>query len=209
MNHNSHATREHGAVVVEATISLSVFMFAMFTLLSLIQIAYAQSRVSVAMCCATKEIAEYSHVYFLSGLDKTLSGTGGKSSEVFGDVGDFLKEIGGDVGSLDEEMGQFISDAGGATASTSITAIVKNLAGSGIVSKLMEANLGDGTPEGAERFKKRYRIENMNMLESDVFSQKNRIAFRVRYDIRVVKLLNIDYCFHMSTWAYADAWSGK
>ena len=203
------AARERGAVIVEATISLSVFMFAMFTLLSLIQIAYAQSRMSVALCCATKELAEYSHVYFLSGLDETFSGTGGKSSEVFTEIGEFLQELGGDLGSLNEELGQFFSNGGAATANTSITALVKNMAGSGIALKLMEANLGDGTSEGAKRFLKRYRIEHINMRESDVFSQGNRLAFRVRYDIRVVRLLNIDYSFHLSTWAYADAWSGK
>lgn len=201
--------RERGAIVVEATLSLSFFMFMMFIMLSLTQIAYAQARMSVALACATKEVAEYSHIYYITGLNESLSGTGGKSSELFGELGDFLKEVGGDVGSIDEELGQFITDGGNASAATSITTIAKNLAGSGIVMKLMEANMGDGTPEGAERFKRRYRIENINMLESDVLSDKNHIAFRIRYDIRVVRLLGMDYVFHMSTWAYANAWSGK
>lgn len=201
--------KERGAIIVEATISLSLFMFLMYTMLSLTQIAYAQSRMSVALACATKEFAEYSHVYFITGLNETFSGSGGKSSELFGKLGDFLKEVGGDVGSIDEELGKFITDGGNAAAATSLTNIVKNLVGSGLILKMMEANLGDGTAEGAARFIRLHHIKNINMLESDVLSDGNNIAFRIRYDIQVVRLLGLNYNFHLSTWAYANAWSGK
>ena len=200
---------EHGAIIVEATISLSVFMFAMFTLLSVIQMAYAQSRMSIALCCATKELAEYSHVFFITGMNDSFSGTGGKSSELFGELGSFLEDVGGELGSVSGELGDFVTGAGASLGETSITRIIKNALGSGLVYKLMDSNLGDGTAEGAARFKKRYRIESINLAQSRVFESGNEIAIGISYNMRVIKLLNLDYTFHMKTWAYADAWSGK
>ena len=200
---------EGGAIIMEATISLTAFMFAMFTLLSIIQMAYAQSRMSVALCCATKEIAEYSHIYFITGMDESFSGKGGLSSDIFGQLGEFLEQVGSELGPLDSGLGEFVTSAGNSLTHTSVSNLVKNFISNGLAYKLMDTNLGDGTPEGAALFKKRYHIENVSMLQSSVFERGNEIYIRVLYDIRVVKLLNLDYVFHMSTWAYSDAWSGR
>ena len=54
-----------GALYIEATLSLSFFMFAMFTLLSVIQISYTQARMAAALDSAAKEIAEYTHICLL------------------------------------------------------------------------------------------------------------------------------------------------
>lgn len=200
---------ERGAIIMEATISLTFFMFAMFTLLSVIQIAYAQSRMSVALTSATKSIAEYAHIYYATGMNKMISGTGGKSSELFGQVGGFLEEVGGQLGPVSEELEQFVVGAGQAASETSVADILKNLAGEGLVVGLMNNNLGDGGPNSAERFKSKYHIKDISLLESKVLEDgKNQIYFRVKYRIEVVKLLNIDFGFDMSTWAYTDAWQG-
>lgn len=199
---------EQGAVIIEASLTLSFFMFAMFTLLSVIQIAYAQSRMSVALDSATKSIAEYAHVYFTTGLNETFEGTGGKSSELFGQLGSFLEKVGGELGPISDELEQFVVGAGKAASATSVTDIIKNLAGEGLVVGLMSNNLGDGGENSAERFLRKYHIKSINLLESKVLEEGNHIFFRVKYRIEVVKLLNIDYGFDMSTWAYTDAWSG-
>lgn len=200
--------KEQGAIIMEATLSLTFFMFAMFTLLSIIQIAYAQSRMSVALTSATKSIAEYAHVYYATGLDEAFSGTSGRSSELFGQLGSFLEQVGGELGPISEELEQFVIGAGQAASATSVTDILKNLAGEGLVVGLMNSNLGDGGENSAERFKRKYHIKDIDLLESRVLEDGNHIFFRVKYRIEVVKLLNIDYSFDMSTWAYTDAWSG-
>lgn len=61
---------ESGAIVVEATISLTAFVFAIFTILSVVNICYIQARISSALDSAAKEIAQYSYLYFKMGLDK-------------------------------------------------------------------------------------------------------------------------------------------
>ena len=56
-------------------------MFAIYTLLSVIQMSYAQARMAVALDSATKQVAEYTHIYFALGLDETFTGQGGASSD--------------------------------------------------------------------------------------------------------------------------------
>ncbi len=62
--------RECGAIVVEATISLTAFMFAIFTILSLVNIYYIQAKMGVALNSAAKEISQYSYLYYLFDVDE-------------------------------------------------------------------------------------------------------------------------------------------
>lgn len=202
--------REHGAIIMEATLSLSIFMFAMFTLLSLIQIAYVQSRMSVALTCATKQIAEYAHVYFATGLNETFNESGGESSKLFGEVGGFLEELGGSLGSINSELGSFVTGSGTAMSATSLAGLAKNGLGEALVQQMMKTNLGDGSAGAADAFLRKYHVEDLSLLPSSFLAgSENHIYFRIKYKIKVVDLLNLDYSFNMSTWAYADAWSGK
>ena len=59
---------EGGAIVVEATLSLSVFMFLIVTILSVINICYAQAKIGTAINMTAKEISQYSYLYELTGL---------------------------------------------------------------------------------------------------------------------------------------------
>lgn len=59
---------EQGAIVVEATLSLSAFMFFIVIVLSIVNICYAQSKIGVAVNSTAQEISEYSYLYELTGL---------------------------------------------------------------------------------------------------------------------------------------------
>lgn len=59
---------EQGAIVVEATISLTAFMFLIVTILTVINICYAQAKIGVAVNTTAKKISEYSYLYNLTGL---------------------------------------------------------------------------------------------------------------------------------------------
>lgn len=61
---------EQGAIVVEATIALSAFMFIIVTLLSIVNICFAQAKIGVAINTAAKEISQYSYLYGLTGLNQ-------------------------------------------------------------------------------------------------------------------------------------------
>jgi len=67
--------KERGAIVVEATISLTTFIFTIFTVLSLLNMAYVQSRIGVALQSASKELSQYSYLYYKLG-----------AAEIVGDI---------------------------------------------------------------------------------------------------------------------------
>lgn len=64
---------ENGSVTVEATISLSAFMFAIVTILTIINICIVQARVSYAINTTAKEISQYSYLYSLTGFNNSQS----------------------------------------------------------------------------------------------------------------------------------------
>lgn len=205
---------QRGAVIVEASLALPFFMFAIYTLLTVIQITYAQARMAVALDSATKQVSEYIHIYFALELDQTLTGENGMSSDLANEVGTFLQGMGSELGSIDEELGRYVDGAGNALQGDSLVAMIQDLAGSALVRQIMESNMVDGPSDTAQAFMARNHIKNMNMngskfLEAGANSSGKDIFMRVNYEIQVVKLLNIDVTFRMSHCAYTRAWAGK
>lgn len=91
---------ESGSVTVEATISLSAFMFAIVTLLTIINICIVQARVSYAINTTAKEISQYSYLYALTGLNESQAGLEAAGQEdtlplnnVFNDINTMYNEI--------------------------------------------------------------------------------------------------------------------
>lgn len=62
--------KEKGAIVVEATIALTVFIFAIFTLLQIVNICFIQAKMGTALASATKEVSQYSYLYYKFNLNK-------------------------------------------------------------------------------------------------------------------------------------------
>ncbi len=65
--------RERGAVVVEAVLSMTAFVFTILILLSIADIAYTQSKMAVALNSAAKEISQYCYLYYKFQLDQANS----------------------------------------------------------------------------------------------------------------------------------------
>lgn len=61
-------TDDSGAIVIEATVSLSVFMFMIVVVLSIVNICYAQMKMGVAVNETAKEISQYGYLYDRIGL---------------------------------------------------------------------------------------------------------------------------------------------
>ncbi|MDD4492775.1 MAG: hypothetical protein PHV32_00245 [Eubacteriales bacterium] len=64
---------ESGSVTIEATISLSAFMFAIVTILTIVNVCTVQARVSNALNITAKEISQYSYLYSLTGLNDSMA----------------------------------------------------------------------------------------------------------------------------------------
>ena len=97
---NKLKSEENGSVTIEATISLSAFMFAIVTILTIVNICIVQARVSYAINTTAKEISQYSYLYSLTGLnerEKELYGAGKEQtqdiSKILSDVNTVYNEI--------------------------------------------------------------------------------------------------------------------
>ena len=72
-----------GTVIVEASISLMIFMLSIYAILSVIRIAYTQERVAIAADISAKEVSEYAHVLYATGIAGKINAKGdGVTSKV-------------------------------------------------------------------------------------------------------------------------------
>ncbi len=190
---------ERGAVFVEATISLSVFMFTIFMILNVAQMAYAQERMCVGLDLTAKEIAEFSNVAYSTGVAQTFSGTGGKSSELANKAAQFLEKIGNGIGA------ETVTNAGHALEDDSISKIVTSLGGQALAKELLEKNVA---PNGDyESFLRRNHISEVNLGNSKFEDQD--VFLEMAMKIKVIQLLNVDYEFTLGHCSYARVWFGE
>ena len=85
--------KENGSITIEATISLTVFMFAIFTILTIVNVCIVQAKMSYALNNTAKEISQYSYLYSLTGLNKTQAEMYESGKEATKDVGKILEDI--------------------------------------------------------------------------------------------------------------------
>ena len=135
---NIQGGRERGAVVVEAVISMTAFIFAILIILSVADIAYTQCKMAVALNSAAKEMSQYSFLYYkfrLDELNKFMSdGTEGAQKTVedtmdglgqmmdsFGNAGSALEE-----GSFDRALEDIRN--GASSGSQTVSALADQVA---------------------------------------------------------------------------------
>ncbi len=85
--------KENGSVTIEATISLSAFMFAIVTILTIVNICIVQARISYALNTTAKEISQYSYLYSLTGLNDSQSKLYEAGKEGTKDITKILSDI--------------------------------------------------------------------------------------------------------------------
>lgn len=71
---------EKGAIVVEATISLTAFILAIFTILMLVDICYIQAKIGTSLNTTAKEISQYAYLYYKFNSDEFQSQINGEAA---------------------------------------------------------------------------------------------------------------------------------
>ncbi len=84
---------EKGAVTIEATISLSAFMFTIVTVLTILNICMIQARIAVAINTSAKELSQYSYLYSLTGFQTSESELAAATEGVKGDIDGIVGDI--------------------------------------------------------------------------------------------------------------------
>lgn len=84
---------ESGSVTIEATISLSTFMFAIVTILTIVNICIVQAKISYAIHTTAREISQYSYLYSLTGLNDREAEIYGAGKAQTSDISSILSDV--------------------------------------------------------------------------------------------------------------------
>ncbi len=218
---------ESGSVTVEATISLSAFMFAIVTLLTIINICIVQARISYAINTTAKEISQYSYLYALTGLNASQSELESAGKEdtlpldnVFNDINAMYNEI-ENLGSTGLSTESNIDDISAKWDSISGSLenmkdeksklIMEPLAKAMCKKHLVSTKEGDVDaylkslgvrPDATGSYYKGIDYNGSTLFPNG----SNEIKICVSYDVKVIALLPIDFSFHFEQTAITNGW---
>lgn len=214
--------REGGAVIIEASIALTAFMFAIISILFVSHICYAQAKIGSVIDGVAKDLSEFSYIYSLTGLADKQSQVSDKASmarENVNDVFDNLDSIADTIDNLSNVGSSLINDS---EMQESMLALIKNeaankvesLATSLLVKQFAKGRLS-GTSSDCEIVLKRLGVENTSgsYLNSIDFSDSvfcvngtSEIKVVARYSVKLIKLLDVDITYDICQCAATKAW---
>lgn len=209
---------EKGAIIIEASLSLTVFLFTLLTVYTMFHVSLGQARISAALNSTAKELSQYAYVYELTGLNEkqaNLAANGGAAKSTLkndlSQIEDLYDAIGGITNSassivssgenaesfmyyiLDQGIDQFKGDVVGVAARN-----------------LMKKNLGSNADGFLRGVGIKNGINGLNFRKTRVFTsgEEDYILLDVRYQITVIKLLDIDMTMNFELCAKTRAWVG-
>ncbi len=103
---------EKGAVIVEATLVIPMFIFLVITIMWVSNLCTAQAKIQVAVNSAAKEIASYSYLYGLTGLNEkraTLSEQGAEGTATVSNAISGVQSVYSGLSSISDSGQQAIS----------------------------------------------------------------------------------------------------
>lgn len=193
--------REEGAIVVEASIAVPVYIFIIFTILSIINICYAQAKMQVAINSAARQLSELSYVLYASNVLEANDKTSGKSSATAEEIGSQLKDILKQWDIESESLNEMTEMIG----STSLSKVARNVYAKTAMEKMVEREFKTSKDGDSASLKKWLKINNMNVHA--VISDNDVLVAGVYYDIDVIKLLNIDFKFQFHSGTMTFMWT--
>ncbi len=210
---------EEGAIIIEATLSLTFFMFAILTVYSMFHVSLAQARIGAALNATAKEISQYSYVYDLTGLNEkqaNLAANGGNAESI---LSDNLSEVNGLYDALGGIAGATLDITTSPESTESFLYYVlnegidqvKGTATGEVARLLMKKHFGSEP----DKFLKSLGVENgingLSFMKTRIFSdgEEADILLDVRYQVTVVKLLDFDMKLNFEQCAKTRAWVGS
>lgn len=195
---------ENGAIVVEASIAVPVYIFIIFTILSIINICYAQTKVQVALNSAARQYSEISYVMYVTGLAKTGGYSGGKSSVTAQKISTELSKILNDWGGESAELNEMTEMIG----STSLSQVLDNAVATGAMTLLVNREFKTSKNGDSASLKKWLKIKGDIDVHA-VVTDNGVLVVGAYYDIDVIKLLNIDFQFHFHSGTMTYMWTNS
>ncbi len=212
--------RQEGAVVIEATISLTTVMFLIVTILSIVNICLAQAKISTLTHGIAKDISNYTYIYTLMGLNqkeaalsakadysrKTLDSLGdiaSDSTQVFGKISELSKTV------MDKEFWEsslaLVAKGGLDTVKGDVVDDLCKLA-----ARKRLASMGTDADAYLRHLGIESGVEGLNFERSEVCSGGgDDIKIIVEYEVHLLKLLGVDLNFRFEQCAYTKTWCAR
>ena len=219
MDHMKQKVKEeNGAIIVEAALSLSFFIFALIIVYSMVHFALAQARISAALNSTAKEISQYSYVYDLTGLNEkqaNLAANGGAAECVLSDnlsqingVYDAFKGIASGTMSIisnpenTESFLYYVLNQGIDQVKGDLTGVVARL--------LMRKHFGSDPDKFLKGLGIKDGMSGLSFIKTRIFreGEDNDIILDVRYKVQIFKLLDFDMSLNFENCAQTRAWVG-
>lgn len=214
--------RQSGAVIIEATIALTTFMFAIVTILFVSHICYAQSKIGTVIDGVAKDLSEFSYIYSLTGLADKHSKLSADGEQARGDLNNIVENLSSvtdTIGNFKELGSSLVNDADMRQSMMSLIATqgintVESILTSKLVAHFAKGRLA-GTGGDCEIVLKRLGVENTRgtYLDSIDFRDSvfcvngsSEIKVVARYSVKLITLLNIDIDFDIVQCAATKAW---
>lgn len=207
--------RERGAVVVEATIALTTFIFAIYIILSIVDICYVQAKMGIALNSAAKEMSQYAYMYEVFGVSDMMDQEGGEnsSSKLIAPFGEFLASVSKNTANFSSEISDVFQGASDQVSSDDAAELGSNLLGMGLAQVLVKKNLNSYEGESADAFLRKLHVKDgfsgLNFLSTTFLTDAahNKVNLVMHYEVEVVRLLGTSYTFKFIQKAGTKAWT--
>ena len=103
MTNKKENKKENGAIVVEATIAFTTFIFCILTILMIIDVAYVQAKVGTALNMSAKEMSQYTYLYYRLKFDQVYDASARASKdskELARETSDSINELWGSMNTI-------------------------------------------------------------------------------------------------------------
>lgn len=205
---------QEGAIVVEATISLTTFMFLIVIILGLVNICLVQAKMASLVHGVAKDLSNYSYIYSLTGLASKEQEIANNASSAQTSIDEVLSN-GGEVYGTLEAIGNIDFDEefwNSCVALLKQSAIntVKSAVLDGICKDAVKKRLSTST-QSADAYLSKLGIEGgvdaINFMESEFcYGGSDDIVIVATYKVHILKLLGVDFEFNFRQCAYTKAW---
>lgn len=211
---------QEGAIVIEATISLSVFMFLIVTILAIVNICYVQAKVGVLIHGVAKDISNYTYLYTMTGLnekEKALNKKADYSRQQIGSINTVFDSTDAVLDTI-EQLGDLAVDSEfwdstKALIDVSAAEGVKGVAVAevcNIVAKNRLAISGNDASSYLRRLGVVDGLDGLNFLNSELCpGGGDDIKIVVKYQVHMLRLLGQDLNFTFEQCAYTKAWCAR
>lgn len=211
---------QEGAIVIEATISLTTVMFLIVTILSIVNICLVQARIGTLTHGIAKEISNYTYIYTMAGLNEKEAAISAKADYSRKEV-DSLGEIKNDGTQIYDKISELSNTMMDSEFWNSAMDLVIEGGANEIKGRIIDGlcklvarkrlgSMGTDADSYLRHMGIKKGVEGLDFRESELCSKGgNDIKIIVRYQVHVLEFLGMDFDFSFEQCAYTKTWCYK